>query len=66
MSENAVTIGPKTYDKIGVVHVGVVRDGLITCAGDVANIEDGQEMNMERGGVRVSRKGDEYTFSKAG
>lgn len=65
MSGESVTLTPKHYDKLGVLHVGVTREGFVTVAGDVADIEDGQEVTFERTGVKVRRSGSEYEFAKA-
>lgn len=60
----SISLEPRKYDKIGVIHCGVVREGRITVAGRVADIADGQELEMPVGGIKVSRKGEEYTFTK--
>ncbi len=65
MSGESVTLTPKHYDKLGVLHVGVTHEGFVTVAGDVADIEDGQEITFDRTGVTVKRNGSEYVFSKA-
>ena len=65
MSES-ISLSPRHYDKLGVIHCGVIREGRVTVAGEIADIADGQELHMQRGNVKVTRKGDEYTFTKAG
>lgn len=60
----SISLEPRKYDKIGIIHCGVVREGRITVAGRVADIADGQELEMPVGGIKVSRKGEEYTFTK--
>ena len=64
MSET-LTLTPPHYDKIGVVHCGVIREGTVSCGGDIAQLEDGAEHTFERVGVRVKRSGSEYTFEKS-
>jgi hypothetical protein len=65
MSDNTVTLSPPKYDKIGNVHCGVIREGFVSCAGDVASLEDGGEAKFERVGIVVNRQGNEYVFTKA-
>lgn len=66
MSENAqtITLAPRAYGKLGVLHCGVTREGLVTVAGDVQGVEDGKKVMFTKSGVAVSRKGSEYTFTK--
>jgi len=64
MSET-LTLEPRKYDKLGVLHCGVVREGRVTVAGEIADIADGQELEMPRGRVKVRRQGEEYIFEKA-
>ena len=66
MSENAqtITLAPRAYGKLGVLHCGVTREGLVTVAGDVQDIDDGKEVLFAKSAVTVSRKGSEYVFTK--
>lgn len=66
MSEDTqtITLAPRAYGKLGVLHCGVTREGLVTVAGDVQGIEDGKKVVFTKSGVAVSRKGSEYTFTK--
>jgi hypothetical protein len=66
MSEDTqtITLAPRAYGKLGVLHCGVTREGLVTVAGDVQSIEDGKKVVFAESGVAVSRKGSEYTFTK--
>lgn len=66
MSEQADTLSlkPRTYDKLGVVHCGVTRNGFISVGGERCDIADGQELVFDRVHIKVTRKGDEYTFAK--
>lgn len=64
MSDNSITLAPKAHDKLGIVHVGVTRDGFIAVGGAPRNIKDGEEIVFDRVGIQASRKGDEYTFNK--
>ncbi len=63
MSET-VTVTPHKYDRLGVIHVGVLQDYTAVVAGDVHKLEDGESWTFERTGVTVTRKGDEFEFSK--
>ncbi len=64
MAEECITLKPHTYGKLGVIHCGVAHEGLVSCAGDVANLEDGQEVRFARVRVVARRQGEEYTFCK--
>lgn len=66
MAEDSITLEPKHHGKIGLLHCGVTREGFIAVAGDIADIEDGQEITFDRGGIKASRKGSEYTFRRIG
>lgn len=60
----SITLGPRQHGKLGTLHCGVTREGLISVAGEVKNINDGETVKMERGNVTVSRQGEVYTFTK--
>lgn len=62
--DQTLTLKPAQHDKIGLIHCGVTRPGVVTCAGDLKNIEDGEEIEMPRGHISVKRQGDDYTFTK--
>jgi hypothetical protein len=64
MSNETITLAPKGYDKVGIIHCGVTREGFVSVGGDVRDIADGEEIVFERTGIKASRKGSEYTFSK--
>lgn len=65
MSEqNSVTLDPRKHDKLGIIHVGVTREGFISVAGDTANIEDKGSIVFDRSRVKVERTGSKYTFTK--
>ena len=64
MSDQTITLTPRTHAKLGVVHCGVTREGFIAVAGDPRNIADGQEIVFERARVRAKRQGNDYTFTK--
>ena len=66
MAEDSITLEPRHHGKIGLLHCGVTREGFIAVAGDVADIEDGQEITFDRVGVKASRQGSEYTFTRIG
>ncbi len=61
---DSITLGPLQYDKLGVLHVGVGRDGFVAVAGDVHTLADGERHRFERTGVTVTRRGEAYTFSR--
>lgn len=63
-SDDAITLGPRQHDKLGIYHCGVTRDGFISVAGDPRNIADGESIVFERTGITAKRSGSEYTFSK--
>ncbi|HFD81638.1 MAG TPA: hypothetical protein ENK05_14795 [Gammaproteobacteria bacterium] len=64
MSGESITLNPRQHDKLGVVHCGVTRDGFIAVGGQPKNIADGEEILFEHVGIKATRKGSEYTFSK--
>jgi hypothetical protein len=57
-----LTLEPARHGKLGALHCGVTREGPVVVAGEQKQIADGQEVIMDRTQVRVSRKGEEYTF----
>jgi len=61
MSEN-LTLNPPRYEKLGVVHCGVIREGTVTCGGDIANLDDGAEHTFDRLRIKVKRSGSDYLF----
>lgn len=63
-SGDSITLEPRTHDKLGVYHVGVTREGFISVAGEPRDIADGEEIVFERSGIKASRKGEEYTFTR--
>ncbi len=60
-----LTLTPHQHGKLGILHCGVTREGFIAVAGDVADIEDGQEIRFDRTGVTVKREGSEYHFRRS-
>jgi hypothetical protein len=62
MSEQTLTLTPKTHDKLGPVHCGVPSDGFIAVGGYPRSIDDGEEVVFERVKVKAKRSGDEYFF----
>lgn len=66
MAEESITLGPRAHDKLGIYHCGVTREGFVTAAGEVSDIEDGKSVTFERSNITVTRKGEEYTFTKPG
>ncbi|MAT66052.1 MAG: hypothetical protein CMN57_10465 [Gammaproteobacteria bacterium] len=63
--EQTLTLKPAQHDKLGVIHCGVTRPGVVACAGELKDIEDGEEIRIERAGILIRRNGDEYTFTRA-
>ena len=64
MSTETITLTPKKYDKLGVIHCGVTHEGFIAVGGDVSDIADGKEVVFKRSGIKVKRNGEDYVFSK--
>ncbi len=63
-SAESVTLGPREHDKLGTYHLDVVREGRVTVAGQPRDINDGDEIVFDHVGIKASRKGEEYTFTK--
>lgn len=59
-----ISLSPRKHGKLGPLHCGVTRDGLVVVAGEQREIADGEQVRMERARVLVSRKGKEYIFTK--
>jgi hypothetical protein len=66
MSEDTLVLEPRKHGKVGAYHCGVTREGFVSVAGEVHDIEDGQEIRSSRAPITVTRKGGEYTFTKSG
>jgi len=60
----SITLSPPEHDKIGVIHCGVTREGFVSVAGETHDIADGDTVNIYRVKITVTRKGNEYTFTK--
>jgi hypothetical protein len=65
MAGESIALGPRQHGKLGKIHCGVAREGQVSVAGEVKNINDGETVTMARTGITVSRNGEEYTFSKS-
>lgn len=61
---DTLTLSPRHYDKLGLIHCGVTREGFIAVAGDPRDIADGEEIIFEKVGVKAKRNGSEYIFTK--
>lgn len=61
---DVLTLNPPKYDKLGVVHCGVIRAGTVTCGGDLVDLNDGEEHTFERNRIKVRRNGNDYVFEK--
>lgn len=64
MSES-LTLHVPSHDKLGMIHVGVTREGFISVAGEVHDIADGETVTIRRVPVIVKRAGEAYEFSRA-
>jgi hypothetical protein len=64
-NESITLISPH-HNKLGLLHCGVTREGLVAVAGDIADIADGEEIKFERWHVTVRRNGGEYIFTRKG
>ncbi|HEB67262.1 MAG TPA: hypothetical protein ENI93_04880 [Gammaproteobacteria bacterium] len=64
MSAESLTLKPHSYDKLGILHCGVLEDYTAVCAGELHKLEDGESFTFERAGVTVKRSGDEFVFTK--
>ena len=60
----SITLSPPEHDKIGVIHCGVTREGFVSVAGETHDITDGDTVKIYRVKITVTRKGDEYIFTK--
>ncbi len=65
MSDETLTLTALHHDKLGIIHCGVTREGLVVVAGDQKAIADGEEVVFDRTGIKVRRNGEEYTFARA-
>lgn len=64
MADNTLTLTAHQYGKLGLIHCGVTHSGFVAVAGDTADIADGQTLRFARGGVTVTRQGEQYTFTR--
>lgn len=55
---------PRQHEHLGQLHCGVTYDGFIVVAGEPRNIDDGEEIAIQRVPVRVKRRGSKYTFTR--
>lgn len=60
----SVTLRPHEHAKLGIVHVGVTRQGFVAVAGEVHDIADGEVVEIVRVPVSVARSGEDYTFTR--
>jgi len=63
-STATLTLEPARHGKLGIIHCGVTREGFIAVAGDPRDIADGQELVFERVGIKATRQGSKYTFTR--
>ena len=64
MSEDSIILTPRHNGKIGVYYCGVTREGYIAVAGEPRDIADSEEITFGRSGIKASRDGSEYMFSR--
>lgn len=62
---NILNLEAREYGKLGVVHCGVTREGMVSVGGRQAELEDGAEHVDGYAGIAVRRAGERYTFTKA-
>jgi hypothetical protein len=62
--ENILTLKPHAYGKLGLIHCGVTHEGFVAVGGFPRDIADGEELVFDKIGVKASREGSEYTFTK--
>lgn len=62
---NTLNLEAREYGKIGAVHCGVTREGMVSVGGRQAELEDGAEHVDDYAGIAVRRAGEQYTFTKA-
>ncbi|MFP3873670.1 MAG: hypothetical protein ACLFQT_03170 [Thiohalophilus sp.] len=61
----SLTLRPGKHDKLGLYHCGVTYEGFIVAGGEPHNIEDGEEITIQRAPLKVKREGSDYTFMRA-
>ncbi len=61
---DSISIKEGYYDKIGIIHCGVIRGFKVNCGGELKVLEDGEEHHYERVGITAKRQGDEVVFTK--
>jgi hypothetical protein len=66
MADNTLTLAPHQYGKLGVIHCGVTHSGFVAVGGDTADITDGQTLSFARTHIKVTRNGEQYTFTRQG
>jgi len=64
MSDEAITLSPRNHGKVGIYHCDVTREGFVAVGGDPRDIADGEEIMFDRSGIKASRDGSEYMFSR--
>ena len=62
---NTLNLEAREYGKLGIVHCGVTREGMVSVGGRQAELEDGAEHVDDYAGIAVRRAGEQYTFTKA-
>jgi hypothetical protein len=60
----SVTVNEGTYDKLGIVHCGVIKGFKVTCGPEMKVLHNGDEHLFEMTGITAKREGESVTFSK--
>ena len=62
---NTLSLEAREHGKIGAVHCGVTREGLVSIRGRQYPLDDGKTAQDEASGIAVARQGEQYTFTRA-
>lgn len=62
---DSITLKEGQYDKLGIIHCGVILGFKVNCAGELKTLEDGEEHTFDRVGITAKRQGDEVIFNKS-
>ena len=62
---NSLSLEAREHGKIGAVHCGVTREGLVAIRGRQYPLDDGATVKDDVSGIAASRAGEQYTFSRA-
>lgn len=62
---NTLSLEAREYGKIGTIHCGVTRDGMISIGGRQYEVEDGAKVGDEITRITATREGEQYSFVRA-